>query len=408
MRLHVLSLPWTMTNGQHPTCAYTAKVEKFARMMHQRGHHVVIYSGEDNTAPCTEHVTAVTRDEQGDLLGTTDAPWDPAHPLWQAFNNRAAREVRARVHEHDLLLLITSAQWPVAEAVPHVQAVEFGVGYAGTRAPFRVFESYAWMHTIYGAQMGHNADGREYDTVIPNYFDPADFGPVCPPDDPPYFLFIGRGIGRKRPQIAADVARYLGVHLVLAGHDLGGFPDYGERVGPVDREARRRLMAGAAAVFVPTLYVGPFEGVAVEALLSGAPVICSDFGAFTETVGWGDGWRCSTMADYVAAGRSALHEAGASGPTSRLHRRQCAVSRFSLDAVAPLYERYLERVLRLHTGGWESLEYPPVPGHQAPVLTEEWRGGPKPTVTYGSAIVGTTGPTGDMRPPSPPWLPART
>jgi hypothetical protein len=46
-------------------------------------------------------------------------------------------------------------------------AVEFGIGYPGSFAKYRVFESYAWMHTTYGAQRGADIDGVWYDAVIP-------------------------------------------------------------------------------------------------------------------------------------------------------------------------------------------------------------------------------------------------
>jgi glycosyltransferase involved in cell wall biosynthesis len=156
------------------------------------------------------------------------------------------------------------------------------------------------------------------------------------------------------------VAEHLGVRLVLAGHDLGAMPSYGEQVGVIGPARRAALMAGAAAVFVPTLYGGPFEGVAVEAMLSGCPVVTSDHGVFPEYVLPGDGWRCNTMAEYVDAGRAALAEhADPRAYSQRQERARRAIARFSIDAVGPQYERYFGRLAELWDGaGWGAMEHP--------------------------------------------------
>ena len=46
------------------TCAYTAKVVKFGKMMTALGHEVFLYSGEENEAVCSEHIAVVKRDER--------------------------------------------------------------------------------------------------------------------------------------------------------------------------------------------------------------------------------------------------------------------------------------------------------------------------------------------------------
>jgi glycosyltransferase involved in cell wall biosynthesis len=272
--------------------------------------------------------------------------FDPGSPYWVDWNANAAAQIRAVLGPGDFLCVIAGrCQQALAAALPELQCVEYGIGYGGTFADFRVFESHAWRHMVMGAQGGpdpHSVDGRFYDTVIPNYYDPADF----PEGDGGggYHLFMGRLIDRKGFQIAADACERLGIRLVVAGE--GQPPTYGEYVGVVDHACRADLMGGAEAVWVPTRYVEPFGGVAVEAQLCGTPVITTDFGAFTETVDHGvTGYRCTTFGEFLDAAKLAPD-------LDRQTIRARALERWTLDAVAPLYERYFERVADLRFHHW--------------------------------------------------------
>ena len=78
-----------------------------------------------------------------------------------------------------------------------------------------------------------------------------------------------------------------------------------EYVGFADVNKRKKLLAHAKAVFVPTEYLECFGGVNVEARLSGTPVITTDFGCFPEYVQSGiDGFRCNTLQDFVDAAKN--------------------------------------------------------------------------------------------------------
>lgn len=377
MKLHLVSLPHTQTTNEYLSCAYTQKVVKFSRMMTRRGHHVILYSGEYNQAECSEHVPLLTEVERRGWFGegfntvTTPLRWDANEPYWKTMNERAIPEIKKRAEERDLLLMIAGwCQQPIAAALEPMMAVEWGVGYEGVFAKFCAFESYSWMHHVYGKQSeltkgtpaAWGTNGRFYDEVIPNFFDGDDF--MATEEKGDYLLFMGRLVERKGPHVAAEIASRVGMPLVMAGP---GAIEWGEGfvrsneievrgdvtyVGEVDREQRAMLLAGARAVLMPTLYVEPFGGVAVEAMLSGTPVVATDWGAFTETVIPGlSGERFRTLAEGVAAARRVQ----SMNPRAI---REWAMSRYSFDAVAPRYELWFKRLEGLWGEGWYSEEAP--------------------------------------------------
>jgi glycosyltransferase involved in cell wall biosynthesis len=241
---------------------------------------------------------------------------------------------------------------------------EWGIGYEGTYTQFRVFESYTWMHHVHGVQKDSN--GRFFDSVIPNSFEKEDF-PIGKGDGG-YYLFLGRVILRKGPHIAAEVCKHLGEKLVVAGQGvwkeepgkLYGLdnvvvecPDL-EYAGVAGTKERADLLMGAKAVFMPTLYLEPFGGVACEAMLCGTPVITTDWGAFTETIKDGSsGYRCHMFKEFVEAAQKAPD-------LNRASIRKHAL-RYTTDRIRHEYDNYFRRLGTLRdtspTGGWYSMEY---------------------------------------------------
>ena len=350
MRLHVVSLPHTQTTGEFNQCAYTSKATRFCTMMSDLGHEVFLYASEDNEARCAELVTCITKNQQENMVPEGEVyeiDFDPTLPLWRTFNAKVIEKLRPRLEPHDFICLtVGDPHREIVEAYPAHIVVETGVGYEGVLpSTFKVYESYAWMHAMYGKDGPTAANGRAFDAVIPNFYNVDDF--PAGDGEGGYYAFLSRMTPRKGPQIAIDAAAEVGAELWVGG--AGGDrieADHVKYLGFLDASARAEVLGNAMATFVPTQYIEPFGGVAVESMLCGTPVIASDFGAFTETVRAGiDGFRCRTMREYVTA-------AVAVDGLDRDDIRGCAIARFSSEVAGRLYEFHFDRLMTLWGAGF--------------------------------------------------------
>lgn len=297
---------------------------------------------------------AGSRSDFPDTVAVVEGPATPevVEPEWtqdyfREMNDNAIDAIRERIEPQDIICLIAGVcQQPIAEAFPDHASVEFGVGYEGTFSEFRVFESYSWQSAVYAAQQGGAmaSNGRFYDAVIPNYFDISQF--PAGKGDGGYLLFMGRLIERKGLQIAIDCSKRTGIPLKIAGQ--GEVPDYGEYVGVVGPKERAKLMGGAIALLAPTLYLGPFEGVAVESQLCGTPSLVTDYGAFSETCL--PEFRCHTQREFDAAALRLRDMGYLANMHMRAKIRNRAISLYSMKTCGKMYDSYLQRVSGLHGG----------------------------------------------------------
>jgi glycosyltransferase involved in cell wall biosynthesis len=325
-------------------------------MLCANGHTVFHYGNEASQVVCTEHVSVTTAAEllacYGDrkwVIETYSYRLDDA--CYRAFFERSIAAIGQRKQSRDFLLCMWGAgHKPVADAHADLIVVEPGIGYgAGHFARWKVFESYALLHAYYGLEPVRTAELMDwYAVVIPNYFDPSDFDFSADKDD--YLLFLGRYGRGKGVHIAIEVAQRTGRRLLIAGQDQPAgakeIPNV-EFVGFADSAKRRQLLSRASAIIAPSTFIEPFCGVQVEAMLSGTPVISTDWGAFAECNLHGvTGYRCRTFEQFLWAAEHA----------DRINPRDCrewAKANFSMSRVSTMYEEFFRSVMNVYAGnGW--------------------------------------------------------
>jgi glycosyltransferase involved in cell wall biosynthesis len=363
--IHLVSLPHTQTTAAYNNCAFATLTRNFAKMMMSLGHEVVIYSGRDNDAPCTEHVSCITKSDQKrwfNVKGPEDILkerivhrlYEPSEHWWADWNKRVITQLKKRIQPGEFVCIIGGGVLfePLIEFAHAAGCipVEYAIGYAGVSArTFHGFGSSNWQHVVYGLNPPRDPAGRVtwrgqfYDRVIPHYFDTNDFEYREEKGD--YLLYLGKLKEDKGVNVAARAAEAAGKRLIVAGQ--GPTPvEYGEvrnrYIGP---EERRELLAGAQGVFVPSLYVEPFGMIAVEALLSGTPIITTPWGGLGEINDDShSGVVCNTMQDFVNAATI----------VEDLDAAACRVRgmRYDLHTVKYEYQRWFDDLSGLWGEGW--------------------------------------------------------
>lgn len=359
--IHVVSLPHTLLTKRYEWCAFTAKVWRFTKMMAMAGRPVTLY-GPDAANDLTrshaaEYVEVITASDREEWFGQPEWPanqtfdrWDSTDVCWVESNKRFAAEIRQRWTPGDIVGIIGgTCQQYLLDLLHDLNplSVEWGIGYNGiVEGTHKVYESYAWMHYLAGRS--GNDDIKYFDAVIPNCFDVDDFAPRFEQPSDPYLLFMARPIARKGTDIVAEIAKHSDIPVKVAGQPGPPIPGT-EYIGLLTGAEKYERLAGATALLSPSVYLEPFGGVAVEAMMSGTPVIATDWGAYAETVQHGvTGFRCRTLDDFLQAVKKAPD----------LDRRALAddaTVKYDLSAGSARYRAYFNRLDTLYGDGWYQL-----------------------------------------------------
>ena len=174
-----------------------------------------------------------------------------------------------------------------------------------------------------------------------------------------YALSIGRICPEKGFHLAMDAARLSRVRFVLAGavfpyeaHEEYFAAEIAPRIdnqwcrfaGPVGFERKRRLLAGARCVLIPSLAPETSSLVAMEALASGTPVIAFPVGALPEIIEHG-------RTGYIV--RDAFEMAEAISKAENISREECvaASKRFSSTEMSGKYIGLYRKLTEIKRSG---------------------------------------------------------
>jgi glycosyltransferase involved in cell wall biosynthesis len=169
------------------------------------------------------------------------------------------------------------------------------------------------------------------------------------PED--YLLFLGRFTDGKGPLQAIELAKRMGMKLILAAAEDDYYRERvaphvdGRRVvyfGEADFQAKVKLYGGARALLYPIQAREPFGLVLAEAMACGTPVAALDRGAVREVVDEGVTGLIFNDLEQMATGLSRVFDLD----RRRVHER--AVARFGTKRMVDEYIAVYTRIVEAH------------------------------------------------------------
>jgi glycosyltransferase involved in cell wall biosynthesis len=210
-----------------------------------------------------------------------------------------------------------------------------------------------WLHCVSDSQQSACPEGIPLLPPIPNGIDLGVFRPRR--HKRPFALTLGRVCPEKGFHLAIDAACRARVPLLIGGEtfpyeehtsyyqmEIESRLGCGVRfLGPLGLDRKRRLLAAARCLVVPSQTPETSSLVTMEALASGTPVVAFRAGALPEIVEEG---RTGFLADTVDEMAEALRKAESLDPREC---RRAAEERFSAET---MIERYFDLYQRLADG----------------------------------------------------------
>jgi glycosyltransferase involved in cell wall biosynthesis len=301
-----------------------------------RGHHVTLFATGDSQTSAKLHATY----PHGYWHDETMWPWE----MYEMLNIAAAVE---RAREFDIIHYEASyypmslaftrlSPTPVVQTLHHApRPSEVALWQRYPEAPFIAISQ----------EQARLLSGLNVAGVVLHSVETDRLRFREQPDD--YLLFLGRFTEGKGVLRAIDVARRVGMRLLLAAADDAYYREHvaphvdGREivyVGEADFETKVKLFGGARALLYPVQAGEPFGLVMAEAMACGTPVAALDRGAVREVVDDGLTGIVFTDIDQMAAGLERVL-----GLDRHVVHRQ-GVKRFGVDRMVDEYVAAYRRI----------------------------------------------------------------
>ena len=263
MNVHILGIPYTITNKDFCSCPFTQGIINFLKMMEGEEFFDEVFHYGHPASELPDYVKniPVTDDDllmqtYGYYSGTEDFPglfqYDMNDDAYIQFNRRTIPIIRENVSDNDLVLfpfgqgheLIYRALQPLQEKIA---CIEYNITYYNSLVDyFKIFSTHGhriWCEMDCGQY--NNIKNKFAQRVISWGPNPDDFEYSDKKED--YFVFLGRIVEGKGIDLCIQLANILGKKLKIAGpgylsdleYDIENMPDNIEILGQVGIEERK-------------------------------------------------------------------------------------------------------------------------------------------------------------------------
>ena len=305
-----------------------------------RGHDVTLFATGDSTTSARLHAVY----PHGYWHDNTMWPWE----LYEMLSVAAAVE---RASDFDIIHY-EAAYYPISLAftrlspTPIVQTLH----HAPNAAEVKLWSRYPEAPFVaISKEQERLLSGLNIVGTVLHGIDTSAFDLSVTPDD--YLLFLGRFTDGKGVLQAIEIAKRVGMRLVMAAAEDAY---YREKVAPhvdgrlivyhgeADHPAKVKLYGGARALLYPIQAAEPFGLVLAEAMACGTPVAALDRGAVREVVDDGITGIVFDNLEQMANGLPAVFD------LDRRRVREQAVARFGVDRMVREYDAVYRLVVERH------------------------------------------------------------
>jgi len=379
--IHFLGIPSLPVKDELRFSPYVGIAESMAEILSELNLKTIFYGTEGSEIKCSQFESIISEDEFNEyardkeplLLSIQSFFHTENKELWSTFFDRLKPKLLDNFNKsnQDIVLVPHALYGHYLEEFrqnlnPSVAFVEYAVGYHGKWTEYSIFPSHyqqAAVRTM-KAYKDTGEEGycptRDYDFVIPHTFDHKKYEILEKPSRD-YLLYLGRVQHSKGWDILEELTKHNKVDIpiriagpVARGHiskELSKGVLEGKYIyeGIVGMEKKIELLSNAKALLAPSKVYEIFNMAAVEGMLCGTPVICSEAGGLAENIIHNKtGYICKILSDYSDAIKN----------IDKLDRNfiaDYARMNFSNETNKYRYEEVLRRIHDVHLGnGWYS------------------------------------------------------